>query len=279
MSSPINYRPRMSPQHFNALSDFPQESEVSSEGKKNQEASQRTLNTNFEPNTRKRARQEDSQFQRAPILRLKIPRRFAEGSGLQQPFQPEQAPLSQTISSDLDAPINDPQPAQEFAQSSQIIETPLQPNQEGNPKKFRPLSARAIKDARQVVLDKMNGLPVNDQRLKYAEKTLEEYDSYETNQTHTPKKVSKEAHNSGNKKYQDRMRAWGLAAAARADAPEDVKKRARRLELYMEKFPPERQAFIRKTAEDISQNQITLEEQENERFREFAEEISQIQSD
>lgn len=214
MSSPANYSPRISPQHFNALSDDPQESQVSSEGKRTEEVSQRTLNTNFEPSTRKRARQEDPQFR-----------------------------------------------------------------QEGNPKKFRPLSARAIEDARQVVSNKMRGLPVNDQRLEYAQKILQDYESYETHQTHTPKKVSKGNHNLGNQRCQDRKRAWSLAAAARADAPEDAKKHARRMELKMEKFAPERQAFIREEAEKISQSQITLEEQENERFRAFAEEISQIESD
>ncbi len=111
----------------------------------------------------------------------------------------------------------------------------------------------------------MNGLAVNDQRLEHAQKTLEEYESYKTYQTHTPKKVSKEAHNLGNQRYQDRRRAWADASAARADAPEDAKMHARRIELYMEKFAPKRQAFIREEAEKISQSQITLEEQENER--------------
>lgn len=285
MSSPVNLSPRMSPQPINTFIASSQ----GSDAKKTEEVAQRTLNSNPEPSTRKRAR--EGEFQRAPILRLKIPRHRMENSeaqshqvkspseraSMQQPSQSNRAPFPQTVSSNLGAPITHPHSTER--QSSPIIATPVQPNEGVNLKKFRPLSDKPLKDAQQVIWDNEHRVPVSAARLEYAQKILDEYKSYEKQMIEVPQQVPKEPRNLSKQKAEDVTRAWALVAASRTDATEKEKKRAERLKLYMQKFTPERQTFIKDKVEEITKNQISLEQQENERLREFAEEISQIQSD
>lgn len=284
MSSPVNQSPRMSPQPFNT-------SFASSQGnntKSTEQAAQRTLNTNRQPTTRKRAREEE--LREVPHLHFKIPGHLmrksevqppSERASVQQPSPPKRAPLPQTVSSNLDAPMNHPQPRQRSIQPSQIIETPVQPKQAVNPKLLRPLSNKPLKDAQQVISDNAHDVSVNPERLKHAEKTLDEYKRYEKHMIEIRQQAPKELLNLKKQMAKNEERAWGLVAGDRnrTGATEEQKKHAERLKLSMQKFSSERQTFIKNKAEEITKDEISLEQQENERLKKFAEEISQIESD
>jgi|GEM_PF-5444488 len=276
MSHPVNRNPSLFSPYFSPLHGPLQRSEV----RRTEEVSKRTVNTNLE-STRKRTREEEA---RAPTLRLKISRTVLDAGRSQSVMAIAQLPTNRaplrTVSSNLGAPMNNPQPARALVQPLPIDE--VHPVRTVDPKKLKPSSDWAIKDARQVIWDKEHGISVSAQRVEYAEKILQEYKTYETNltqeiQAQQGQEMSRKAFSC--RRDQDIKRAWALVVGRTRNAPEDVKQYAKNIERSMEKFTPERQKFINELAEELFENQISLQLKEAETFGQFVEEILQVQSD